>query len=462
MKTRSLVIALAFVAAVAPGASGAPQGKWTQLTTGGGQSGTRNVGVARTSDGALHVVWQREPGAVLHTSIAPSGRVGSATQIVTGWAGIGDADVAVGARGELLAFWAGARTTNTGEPLFGLNLATSTTGGTSWALTPASIFTGNFAHARTPNVAVVNGVPIQTWYAVGEPFVHVGLDPNNPGVLHAPPGTNQSIAADPASGETWIAWCNGLTPTAGLGVWVERVDPATGAAAAAAVRVPGSFTRFQGADAHLCPPAARTPLVARAGGGFFVATVTGYPTETDLIVWRIGSARPVVVARSKDGLSEEVALAADPSGRIWVGWSDRAPSGRPVVYFRRSNRAATAWGATVAVNAPAQSTDFANLDLAAQTGRLDVVARFSTGTTPNLFHTQVSPGLTLIAKGGKVVAFRVLDAGDPVAGATIKVGGRTLKTNAAGAASTDLRPGRYKAVASKAGYVSATARVRSA
>jgi hypothetical protein len=308
---------------------------------------------------------------------------------------------------------------------------------------------------------IVNGVPIQTWYAVGEPLVHVGLDPNNPGVLHSPPGLNQNIAADPGSGETWIAWCNGLTPAAGLGVWVARIDPTTGAAAAAAVRVPGSFTRFQGVDQHLCPAAARTPLVARAGGGFFVATVTGYPTETDLIVWRIGSARPVVVARSKDGLSEEVALAADPSGRIWVGWSDSA-GGKPVVYFRRSNRAATVWGATVSVNAPPSSVDFGNLDLAAQTGRLDVVARFTTGTTPNLFHTQVSPGLTLVARGGKVVVFRVLDAGDPVAGATIRVGGRTLKTNAAGAASTDLRPGRYKAVASKAGYVSATARVRSA
>jgi hypothetical protein len=365
MKTRVLLVALVLATAVASGASGGPPGQWTPITTGGGQSGTSNVGVARTSDGALHVVWQRAPGALLHTSISPSGRVGSATQIVTGWASVGDADVAVGARGELLAFWAGARTTNTEDPLFGLNLATSTTGGTSWTLTPASIATS------------------------------------------------------------------------------------------------GSFTRFQGADQHLCPAAARTPVVARAGGGFFVATVTGYPTETDLIVWRIGSGRPVVVARSKDGLSEEVALAADPSGRIWVGWSDSAGA-KPVVYVRRSNRAVTAWGATVAVNAPASSVDFGNLDLAAQAGRLDVLARFGTGSGVNLFHTQVFPGLTLVAKGGKVVAFRVLDAGDPVAGATIKVGGRTLKTNAAGAASIDLRAGRYKAVASKAGYVSATARVRSA
>ena len=459
MKARWLVVTLALAAAVSPHASGAPQGKWTQITTGGGQSGIRNIGVARTADGTLHVVWQREPGTVLHTGISASGRAGAATPIVTGWAGVGDADVAVGANGELLAFWAGGRTTNSGDPLVGLNLATSTNGGSSWALTPASIVKEAFAHARTPNVAVVNGTPIQAWYDVGEPFVHVGVDPNRPGVRHAPPGTNQEIAAN-STGETWIAWCNGLTPSAGLGVYVERIDPATGAAAVPAARVPGSFTRFQGADAHLCPAAARTALVARAGGGFFVAAITGYPTETDLIVWRIGSARPVVVARSKDGLTEEVALAADPNGRIWVAWSDFVGA-RPFVYFRRSNRSGSVWGATVGVAAPASYTDFANADLSAQAGRLDALVRIGNGTAVNLFHTQVSPGLTLVAKGGRVVVLRVLDAGDPVAGATIKVGGRTLKTNARGTASVDLARGSFKAVASKAGYVSAAARVRS-
>jgi hypothetical protein len=457
VKARSLVIALALAMAVAPGAGLA---KWTPITAGGGQSSTRNLGVARTADGVLHVVWPREAGAVLHTGISPSGRVGAATQIVTGWAGVGDAAAAVGASGELLAFWAGSRTTNTEDPLFGLNLATSTNGGTSWSVTPASIAKANFAHARTPSVVIVNGVPIQTWYAVGEPLVHVGLDPNNQGVLHAPPGTNQNIAA--GSGEVWIAWCNGLTPTAGLGVWAERIDPASGAAASPAVRMPGSFTRFEGQDRHLCPPAARTALAARGGGGFFVAAVTGYPTETDLIVWRIGSPRSVLVARSRDGLAEEVALAADPSGRIWIGWSDAPPGGRPVVYVRRSNRAATVWGATVAVTAPASYVDFTNLDLAAQAARLDVVARFGSGSNVNVFHTQVLPGLTLAARGGKVVGFRVLDAGEPVTGATIRVGGRTLRTNAAGAASVNLPAGRFRAVASKAGYVSATARVRSA
>ena len=60
-----------------------------------------------------------------------------------------------------------------------------------------------------------------------------------------------------------------------------------------------------------------------------------------------------------------------------------------------------------------------------------------------------------------MVTFRVLDAGDPVDGATVKAGERSLKTSATGKAT--LRQARskpLKATASKAGYVSASLSVR--
>jgi hypothetical protein len=56
--------------------------------------------------------------------------------------------------------------------------------------------------------------------------------------------------------------------------------------------------------------------------------------------------------------------------------------------------------------------------------------------------------------------FRVTDAGDAVAGATIRVAGRTLKTNSQGRASATLNRGRFTATASKDKYVSASASVR--
>jgi hypothetical protein len=89
-----------------------------------------------------------------------------------------------------------------------------------------------------------------------------------------------------------------------------------------------------------------------------------------------------------------------------------------------------------------------------------VVARYSAVAGSNLYHSQTLPGLTLAATGGKIPRFRVTDAGDPIAGARVSVGGRNLVTDGTGRASVDLRPGRYTAAASKSGYVGAAKRVR--
>jgi len=330
----------------------------------------------------------------------------------SGWNGVGDADLVVGGGGELQAFWAGNRTTDTFDPLFGLNLATSTDGGGSWTLTPASIYTKFFAYGRTPSVAVLNGVSIQTWYYIGEPAVHVGLDPNPDVALYSPPGTNENIAADPGSGQVWIAWCNGLEPQPGVGVWAQQVDPGSGSGMGSAVRMPGSPTSFEGAERHLCPAASRTPFVARAGGGFFAATSAGYPGRDRVLVWRVGSGQPAVVVKKGSGGDPdyEVGLAADGSGRLWVAWVVFDSQGSPVLYVRRSNRAAAVWGEAVAVKPPSKQIDFQNIDLAAQGDRLDVL--------------------------------------------------KSLRTNAKGVASIDLPAGTYKAVDSKAGYVSASTRVK--
>ena len=68
-------------------------------------------------------------------------------------------------------------------------------------------------------------------------------------------------------------------------------------------------------------------------------------------------------------------------------------------------------------------------------------------------------------KGGQLLrrlSLRVTDAGDPVQGATVKLGGRTLRTAASGKAS-GLFPSTGKqapARAAKTGYATATTRVR--
>ena len=57
-------------------------------------------------------------------------------------------------------------------------------------------------------------------------------------------------------------------------------------------------------------------------------------------------------------------------------------------------------------------------------------------------------------------SYRVLDAGFGVAGASVRVGGRTLTTDGKGRAKVKLARGRYKATASKTNYVSASVRFR--
>jgi hypothetical protein len=90
---------------------------------------------------------------------------------------------------------------------------------------------------------------------------------------------------------------------------------------------------------------------------------------------------------------------------------------------------------------------------------LDLLASVGTGSALATWHTQVRPPLALSASRSKAkVTFRVTDAGDPVAGATVKVAGKSLKTNASGRATTTLRGGGT-ATASKGSYAPASARV---
>jgi hypothetical protein len=456
------VVCLVIVAlAVTVAASSSPQGQWTRITS-GGQSGISNIGVARSADGTLHVIWQRKSGStydMLHTSISAAGKVGATTPIVTGWNAVDDADLAIGGHGELLAFFAASHSTNTYDPLFGLNLATSTDGGSSWVLTPASIYTKNYAYGRTPSVAVLNGTPIETWYDISAPVVHVGLDPSTAVGAYSPSGQNENIAADPGSGQVMIASCNSVDQPQGL--WVAPVNPASGAPAGSSQRMPGATSVSAGKEVFSCPAASRSALVARVGGGFYAAALAGYPSQKRLLVWHVGSPKGAVVAQTSSAFSiQAVALAAAPDGRLWVGWSDPYTGGVARLYLRRSNRAGTVWGQVVTVKGATPT--FLNLDLDAQGGRVDAIARYqSSEGAVDLFHTQVFPGLTLRASGGKIISFRVTDAGDPVAGATIAIAGKTLRTDARGNASVDLGRGTFKGVASKAGYVSVSATVHS-
>jgi hypothetical protein len=157
---------------------------------------------------------------------------------------------------------------------------------------------------------------------------------------------------------------------------------------------------------------------------------------------------------------------------VWVAWLENRP-GRPTIAARRSNRLGTAWGEPVRVAAPGRWL-LGALNVAAQGHNLDVLGLMgSAGGAKTVQHTQLLPGLTLDhvrtvrrADGSAVVRFRVLDAGDPVAGASVRIPGSLSTTEATagdGVAVVWLPAGRtrtVRATAAKAGYAPHSIRFR--
>ena len=422
-------VAVGMVAAAAPSAGAA----WKPFAS-GGMNISDQVSLARTGDGVLHVGWFDAGYDVFQTPVSAVGTVGAAVPIVSGWASAGN-PVLVAQSSELAAFWPGSPTLVTGDPQAGIDMATSADGGRSWAVSPGAISANGFA--SSPAAVAAGGAYLQAFYSRNETVVHAGLDPAVPAAGGYGGGTNQALAASVA-GAAMVAWC-----TTG-GVFTQPVTPATGAPAGPASNMPAT---------GYCDAAARTQLVARVGGGFVIAAPDA--TRRKVLVWPVGSASAATIARGSS-FKQQVAMSATPDGRLWAGWED-SDTGKAV--FRRSNTSATTWGAAVAVTLPPGRIFQLNLD--GQRDRVDAVIRTeSDAGTVGLATDQIRPGLTLVATGGRTQSFRVLDAGDPIAGATVKVAGRSLTTNGKGLATADLRPGRYTATASKAGYVGAKAGVR--
>jgi hypothetical protein len=479
MRTGSGVVAALVAALVCVGVTSAgTPGRWDTVVKGANVPGgsASELALARTSDGVLHVAWKEQTGplaeAIRHRSVSVAGRLGPTSTIASGWIGLSDPELVVERAGGLRVYFGGQRTTQSDEPLAGLLTATAPASGASWSA-PAVVHRRNQAGAARNWSATVgrDGTHYQAWYGVSEIYLHRGLDATQGDNLFtaAPPLSEFGpTVVDDAAGRLWVSWC-GFGGNAG-GLFVQRADPATGAPIGAVRKLPGSTTPHQGAQVSTCnlerTAARRTPMVARVGGGVFIAGSTGYPTLSRVNVWRIDPSGQVpagsfVVAAGSFGHTTPV-LAAAPDGRVWVAWLEAA-AGRVTIAARRSNRLGTAWGEPVRVRAPGNWI-LGALNVSAQRGRLDVLGLMdSVGAGNSVQHTQLLPGLTLRhvrtvrrQNGSVALSFRVSDAGEPVGGARIVVGNASDLTAGNGLATVVLaspRPGALRATASRAGYV---------
>jgi hypothetical protein len=461
MRIRSLLAAVPIALVLAPAAHAAG---WQRVTAPDGGN-TDQVGLLRTADGTLHVAWRHKNGSLedlLHTAIGADGKLGATHTIVAGWANVQNPAL-VSVPGGIRAFWGALRSTETTDPIDTIATALSPDGGGSWALQPTAVVPDDAQAYASPTAAAVlpNGTPLQAWYGTLGVWVHAGLadTPGSDHELQAPFGSYGNlpgIAVD-ADGRPVVAWYSNATGH--LGVYARQVA-ADGSPVGGAINMPGTSDMQVGSSA-------RTPIAARAGGGLYVAYGTGYPSLDRVRVWRVGASGSTVVGKASGGASATVATDAD--GRVWVAWEDDG-GGDPHVYARRSNRAGTAWGATVNVGRPKGAAGAYHVDASAIGSSLDVLTSFVLGTGSPLatYHRRVRPGLTLKAKPGAVrrgkdvtVRFRVLDAGDPVKGAKVRAGGDSGKTNGKGRVTLTVHAGKKaKARATAPGYTAAARKLK--
>ena len=443
----SIVSLLVLAASSAAG----PPGQWTRLP--GTVINFAEPGLARTSDGVLHVVYVRNDGArrdLVHVGVSPAGRVGADTVALDNWSSMSHPDLLRMPDNTLRAFFGGIRSTSSGETNNAMNTATAPASGSPWTLKPGRAAQALYAYATSVTGAGLarDGTPISTWSGTPGLGYHYGVDPAQPDRTIPQSGCclyGPEIAVDSATGQAWSGFHSLERGSPGL--FVNAIGPSgpQGGRKLAAGSVEGSSAKA---------PGNRTSLTGRIGApGVYLFFGQGYPTYATLALWKVDTARPHLVIRA--ARNEHANIAAAPEGRLWLMWEREG-----TIYAARTNRAATRVGALNALKPPGNGTIF-RLNGEGSAGPLDLIANVSAGGQQGLWHQQVLPKLQLVASSrkagkGRVVTFRVLDAGDPVGGATVKAGGRTLRTSANGTATLkQARAARLRATASKAGYAPA-------
>lgn len=238
-------------------------------------------------------------------------------------------------------------------------------------------------------------------------------------------------AAALADGGSLVAWEAGGRVKAGSVDYGPGAFPAVAADATVAWFADGVRVRSAGGEAVAMPdtadlPAGRPSLVSVAG-----RTVVAFRDQ----VWVVG-------ARSTLPLEGATVsgVAADARGRVWVTWTDGAR-----VYAARSDRDVSQLGEPVDLGAlPATRVQVSATNTAAH------VLAAANGVS---YLRRTLPGLALDERHRReIFTFSVTDAGEPVRGAVVKVGGRSGKTDRNGRVTLRVSKRKATVTATLKGY----------
>jgi hypothetical protein len=235
------------------------------------------------------------------------------------------------------------------------------------------------------------------------------------------------------------------------------------------LRAPGSGTNSVNdlpEDANLAIASTNTHK------GVFLLYCNNAPTCTDLLLWRVGAPKAIVVPGSAGADAFHYALSTGPDGRLWLAWYSHSTNDVSTV---RTNMADTAFGPVETYTTPCFEDGLLGLSGGnwgawGSWGLLDVVlqcvANSNLKETDDYTQSLTALGLTpthatvddaALFLVSHQVRYTVTDAGDPVAGALVTVAGMYASTNVAGQATftfpKTLTPGEYPVDASASLYI---------
>lgn len=199
-----------------------------------------------------------------------------------------------------------------------------------------------------------------------------------------------ALAAD-AAGGLWVAWYSNTGPA---GVYVQAIDPATGAPIGSPLRAPGSESVANNA-------AQRHALVgdpAGAGARVVYATQNSVAAPLRVVSWAPGDARPTAVATPINlTLNAYLAAARHPDGRLWVAWYDggAALNGSGRGYRATLGDARGAGGVVVPLGLPTPAADPGAVTVLPRGDTLVVAAVVGTGATRDALWITMSPDVLI-------------------------------------------------------------------
>lgn len=430
----AVLLGLAFALSAPASALAAPANQLKRIATTDG--GYEAIGVARTPDGALHVVTHTRAGSggsyshgINAVSVSPSGHLGAQVAALSGWGDPDQPGLVVLPNGSLEAvIGGGGPDTGIYSGPFGI---VSSDGGSTWSA-PIDIGSHSMDAFAGPITARMSGVtPVMALPQAGNLIVQQGFGAGSPTSLLDTPTSQDGYvgdvdsAVDASTGDVVVSWQSLATPG---GDWLQGVAPSTGSAQ----EVPGQDRTF-------------AAVAGRDQGPGVFAAYTPDNVHVRLVRYGAGS----VAVGALHGLTAKVVgVATGIDGRVWVMWGDDS---KREVAITRSNKAATRFEPIQHLNSDA--FDLWRIFGDGRLGPLDLLVNESpnvpTGQqlSNGIFYARVLPELSADisvsavskAAGKFKLSVKVTDAGDAVSGATAAAKGQHKKTGGNGVAKLTVK-----------------------